>query len=80
MSIWDAGFLVVTEVTAREDTGVRIVWQLADGTAHVQIVVCPPKEIRDVRDWEQRMSQPRTPVPYVNLDETPLLRAKHWKR
>lgn len=59
-------------VLALEDQIVRIEWRLADGSTHVQEIMCPPKELRDVREWERRVSLPP--------EEIPLLRSKHIKK
>jgi len=56
---------------------VCIRWMLHDGTVHEQFVRCPPKEIRDVRDWERRVSLPDL-KPGESID-IPILRAKHLK-
>jgi hypothetical protein len=64
-------------VLALEDQVVRIEWRLADGSIHVQEVRCPPKELRDVREWERRVSLPDL-EPGASID-IPILRAKHLK-
>jgi hypothetical protein len=58
-------------VLALEDQIVRIEWRLADGTTHVQEVMCPPKDVRDVRDWERRVSLPSVFYRVVKDGTTP---------